>query len=94
MTAVQAREAEKGHFLYAHELNCSSFPTLSQNIRIPKYFLNNIYDMRPEPGLTAEEWMKTTHFPAIFFGSEGSSSPLHSDCASSVICLVLLFGPS
>jgi hypothetical protein len=86
MDNMQAREAEKGHFLYAHELDAGAFPSFSSSIHVPKYFLNNVDGLLSRPNSTAEMWLEHTHFPAIFFGPPGSSSPLHSDGVSSLDC--------
>ena len=80
-TSVQSAEAEKGHFMYAHEVSSGTIPALADAVHIPRYFMNNYGDVTPGANLTVDEMVAATHFPAFFFGSQGSSSPLHSDGA-------------
>jgi hypothetical protein len=76
---VQLEEAKKGHFMYAHEISGGSIPELANKLHVPKYFINNVHDLEPEANVTIDWMIRTTHFPSIFFGAPGSSSPLHSD---------------
>jgi hypothetical protein len=78
---VQVREAEKGHYMYAHDIAGSHIPELVQELHIPKYFINNIQDVSSDPGMTVEQMIKETFYPTIFFGAPGSNSPLHTDGA-------------
>jgi hypothetical protein len=79
---VQLEEAKKGHFMYAHEISGGSIPELAYKLHVPKYFINNVRDLESEPNVTIDWMIRTTHFPSIFFGAPGSSSPLHSDGTS------------
>ena len=78
---MQVREAEKGHYMYAHDIAGSHIPELVQELHIPKYFINNIQDVSSDPGMTVEQMIKETFYPTIFFGAPGSNSPLHTDGA-------------
>ena len=67
--------------MYAHEISGGRIPELARELHIPRYFLNNYLDASSEPNTTVDEMILDTHFPSVFFGAPGSSSPLHSDGA-------------
>ena len=74
-------EAEKGHFMYAHEISSGSIPEFAAKLHIPKFFVNNFRDLCTDGNNSLDYMIQKTHFPSIFFGAPGSSSPLHSDGA-------------
>lgn len=80
---VQLEEAKMGHFMYAHEISSGSIPELASKLHVPKYFVNNFNDLESAANVTIDWMIRGTHFPSIFFGAPGSSSPLHSDGTSS-----------
>ena len=65
-------------------------PSCCVQLRIPKFFLNNYADIRTTANATADTLFDMIHFPSIFFGPPGSSSPLHSDGARSSRACALL----
>jgi hypothetical protein len=83
---LQKAEAERGHFLYAHDVGTGSIPEFARTIHIPKYFVNNFDDASARPNMTVDEMMIEAHWPSVFFGAAGSSSPLHSDGALARAC--------
>ena len=78
---MQVTEAEKGHYMYAHDVARTLIPELVQELHIPKYFINDIEDVSSDPGMTIEQLVKERRHPTIFFGPPGSNSPLHTDGA-------------
>lgn len=84
---MQIELAAQGRYIYAHEISGGWLPEVEAIIRQPKYFLNNVQDLDWRPNVDISERVRDTHFPSVFFGASGSSSPLHSDGA---ICLLLM----
>lgn len=80
---LQIQLAEQGRYIYAHEISGGWLPEIETIIRQPKYFLNNVQDLDWRPNVDISERVRDTHFPSVFFGASGSSSPLHSDGVSS-----------
>ena len=87
---LQNVEAEKGHFMYAHEIAGGTIPEIARTLHIPRYFINNYGDVTPGANITVDKMVAETHFPAFFFGSQGSNSPLHSDGALLIVLWVSL----
>ena len=67
--------------MYAHEISGGAIPELARELRIPKFFINNFNDVSDGANQTVDDMILETHFPSVFFGAPGSSSPLHSDGA-------------
>jgi hypothetical protein len=82
---VQIELARKGRYLYAHEIPGKWVKNLMDRLYQPKYFRNNRDDIEKETDPDPREIMYSTHFPSFFFGAAGSTSPLHSDGATSSV---------
>lgn len=88
----QVELAKRGRYIYAHEISGGWLPEVEAIIRQPKYFLNNMQDLDWRPNVDISERISNTHFPSVFFGAAGSSSPLHSDARMTRFWIMQLAG--
>lgn len=86
---MQIELAAKGRYIYAHEISGGWLPEIENIIRQPKYFLNNVQDLDWRPNVDISERVRNAHFPSVFFGASGSSSPLHSDGVIQLLLMML-----
>lgn len=89
---MQSAKADRGRFLYAHEVPTGSLPGLVDTLRVPKYFLSSFNELDSTPDADVDAVARSAQHPALFFGPAGTSTPLHSDgaplrCAAPAWCI-------